>query len=157
MKTATIHELKEELGNLNKTDVAAICLRLVKYKKENKELLSYLLFGASNLQAYMDSVKAEIDNLFLEVNSSNLYLAKKTLRKILRITNTHICYTGSKQAEVELLIYFCKSLKQSGIPIHKSTALTNLYEAQLKKVHKTLLQVHEDLQHDYLQELKGVV
>jgi hypothetical protein len=45
-------------------------------------------------------------------------------------------------------------LKQSGIPIHKTAALTNLHEGQLKKIKKALPSLHEDLQYDYSRELE---
>lgn len=93
MKTASIHELKEELLRTPTVDLAALCLRLAKYKKENKELLTYLLFEAHDEQGYIQSVNNEVDELFAEMNQSNLYYAKKTLRKILRIINKHIRYT----------------------------------------------------------------
>jgi hypothetical protein len=54
-----------------------LCLRLGKFKKENKELLTYLLFEAHNEQAYVESVEKELDELFGEINQSHLYFAKK--------------------------------------------------------------------------------
>jgi hypothetical protein len=154
MKTATIHELKQELLTLPPARVQELCLRLAKFKKENKELLTYLLFEAQDETAYIGSVQEEMDELFKEVNKSNVYFAKKTIRKILRIAAKHIRYMGSAQAEVELLLHFCKKLKATGLPLHKSTVLTNLFKGQLKKIHKALDTMHEDLQYDYLKEVK---
>src|SRR5258705_13999116 len=105
MKAASISEIKNELGNLPPVRLAELCLLLAKYKKDNKELLSYLLFDENDMAAYTENVKKEMDIQFAEINSSHLYFAKKSLRKILRITGKHIRYTGSKQAEAELLIY----------------------------------------------------
>jgi len=45
------------------------------------------------------------------------------------------------------------SLKKSGIPFMKSTALANLHKQQIKKIHAALATMHEDLQYDYLQML----
>jgi len=131
------------------TELTELCLRLAKYKKENKELLTYLLFEAHDEPGFVQSIKKEIDEEFAQINQSNLYYVKKTLRKILRIINKHIRYTGSSQATVELLIYFCQSIKESGIPIQKNVVITNLYKGQLLKINKTVLSLHEDLQHDY--------
>lgn len=157
MKAASVNELKEELKQLPADRLVDICLRLAKYKKENKELLNYLLFESHNEQEYINAVKTEISSGFTEVNSSNLYFAKKTIRKILRIANKHIRYTGSKHAEAELLIFFCARLKQSGIPFQKSTALNNLYQSQLKKAGKAIDTMHEDLQYDYRKELSKLI
>ena len=154
MKTASISEIKIELNNLPAPQLAALCLQLAKYKKDNKELLSYLLFEETDMAAYIESVKKEMDAQFAEINTSQLYFAKKSLRKILRITGKHIRYTGSKQAEAELLIYFCQQLKNSGIRFETSTVLVNLYQAQLKKINTAIAGFHEDLQYDYLKEIK---
>lgn len=153
MKAATIHELKNELNITAPQKLLDLCLRLAKYKKENKELLTYLLFESNDEPAYVKSVEALIDEQFIELPKANLYFTKKSLRKILRITNKHIKYTGSKQAEVDLLLYFCSKLLHSGIAIRKSTALINLYEQQVKKINTAIATFHEDLQHDYLREL----
>ena len=131
-------------------------MRLARYKKENKELLTYLLFEAHDEQAYIQSVQAEIQTQFRDINTSHVYFAKKSLRKILRFAGKHIKYTGSKQAEVAILIYFCTQLKTSGIPIQKSTALTSLYNQQIKKIKLALASLHEDLQHDFKKELEAL-
>ena len=157
MKTASISDIKQELTNLQPAKLLDLCLRLAKYKKDNKELLNYLLFEANDEQTYISNVKTEMEEAFAEINQSNLYFAKKSLRKILRNTAKHIRYTASKQAEVELLLHFCQTLKHSGIPLKNSTVLNNLYQFQLKKVAKVIATLHEDLQYDYLKELNQLM
>ena len=154
MKAATIQEIKQELTNLSPSRLAELCLRLAKFKKDNKELLTYLLFESADLCEYIGNVKKEIDLEFKELPKPNLYLTKKSLRKILRLTTKNIRYTGSPQAEVELLTYFCARVKESGIPIQNSPVLTNLYQMQLKKINAVIDTMHEDLQYDYLREVK---
>jgi hypothetical protein len=154
MKTATLSELKKELNTVAPKQILDICMRLAKYKKDNKELLTYLLFEAENEQAYIKGIKLQMDEQFSEMNKSNAYLAKKSLRKILRSTNKFIKYSGSKETEAELLIYFCSKVKKSGIRIDSNTVLTNLYQQQLKKIDKALSSLHEDLQYDYTKELE---
>lgn len=156
MKSATVFEIKDELLQLPPARLIDLCLRLVKFKKENKELLTYLLFEAHDIDAYIELVKTETAEAFTEINSSNLYFAKKTIRKILRNINKYIRYTGSKQAEIELLLFYCKTLKESGIPFQKSPALVNLYDGQLKKIKKAIDTLHEDLQYDYNRELEAM-
>lgn len=153
MKASTISTLKKELATLPHSDVIDICLRLIKYKKENKELLSYLLFDANNEPEYIRNIKEEIDIQFTEINLGHLYFAKKSIRKILKTTNKYIRYSGHKQTEVELLIHFCTKYKKSGIPIKSSNSLSNLYENQVRKIRIAISALHEDLQHDYLEEI----
>lgn len=157
MKAATIHELKEELTHLPAVQLLAFCLRMARFKKENKELLTYLLFEAHDEQGYIENVKAFIDLQFAEIpGDNNLYLVKKSLRKILRNVNKYIRYSGDKTTEITLLLCYCSNLKQSGIPIRKSAALVNLYETQLKKINKLLPLLHEDLQYDFQREIAGL-
>jgi len=153
MKTATIQELKQELQENSQQKLLALCLRLAKFKKENKELLTYLLFEAHDEEAYIASVKLLIDEGFTELPKANHYLTKKSLRKILRITNKYIKYTGSKQAEVALLIYFCQKMKALDSQIKKSTVLYNLYLQQIKKINASLKTLHEDIQYDYQRDI----
>ncbi|MBS1655705.1 MAG: hypothetical protein JSU05_12720 [Bacteroidetes bacterium] len=154
MKTATVHEIKQELSGLKPQELTELCLRLAKFKKENKELLTYLLFEAHDEAAYMDSVKAEAEALFAEINLSHLYFVKKSLRKILRVLNKHIRYMASDSAGAELLIFFCTLIKESGIPFAKSPVLNNLYQGQLKKAVLLVKKLHEDLQYDLRKQLK---
>lgn len=156
MKTSSLNEIKKELNYLAPNKVLELCLRLARYKKDNKELLHYLLFESHNEQGYIDTVKEEIDDQFLLLSKGNLYIVNKGLRKIVKGMNKHIRYSGNKQTEAELRIHFCKKLKASGIAIHRSTSLTNLYEAQLKNIRKALEKLHEDLQYDYNTELQNL-
>jgi hypothetical protein len=156
MKAASVAEIKAELKAIAPATLVEICLRLARYKKENKELLTYLLFEADDVETYIQNVKQTMDEEMETLNATNLYFAKKTIRKVLRITNKFIRYTGSKQAEAELLIYFCSQLKKTKLPIHKSTALTNLYKAQIKKIQAAVDSLHEDLQYDYLRQMENL-
>lgn len=152
MKSATIQELKQEMSQLKPAELSALCLRLARFKKENKELLTYLLFEAHDEDGYITSVKKEIDEQFETINLSHLYFVKKSLRKILRGINKHIRYTGSKQAEVEWLLHFCKLIADSGIPVHKNTMINNIFNSQLKKLFAAIDTLHEDLQYDYIRQ-----
>lgn len=156
MKPASISDIKQELNNLAPAKLLDLCLRLAKYKKDNKELLNYLLFEAHDEQGYIIAVKKQVEDDFEEINKSNLYFVKKSLRKILRNIAKYIRHTSSKQAEVELLVHFCHTLKNAGIPLKNSIVLNNLYQFQLKKVVKIIATLHEDLQYDYLKEVESL-
>jgi len=154
MKAASIRLLKQEMKNRSANELLEIGLRLARFKKENKELLTYLLFEIQDEQAYIESIKQEMDQQFQEINKSNIYFAKKSIRKIVRTTNKFIRYSGRKETEVELLMHFCKCLKGSGIPMNNSVALNNIYIRQIQKIKKAIGTLHEDLQYDYNVELE---
>lgn len=154
MKAATIHELKKELAHLNMNKLQEICLRLAKYKNENKELLTYLLFEAGDESAYVENVKDELSELFKSLPPSNLYLIKKSVRKILRLANKQIKYSGSKKTELEIRIHFCLQIKHANIRLEPGTVLYNLYQQQRKKIDQALTSLPEDLQYDYHAEVE---
>jgi len=154
MKAATINELKQELLNEKPAKLVELCIRLARFKKENKELLTYLLFEAHDTEAYIKSVIQEMGINFETINKSNAYFVKKTLRKILRITNKFIRYSGSDIVATELLIHFCKTVQQMDKLITTNQIIINIYQNQLKKIKKAIAAMHEDLQYDYLKEVE---
>ena len=134
-----------------------LCMRLAKYKKENKELLTYLLYEANNEQSYIAAIKEDVDELFHELPShTNVYYVKKSLRKILRFVNKQIKYSGIKLTELELRIYFCTKVIEAKIPLRQGTVLYNLYQQQLKKIYSIVAKLPDDLQLDYQHEIKMI-
>ena len=156
MKAVTVKELKTELAHYSQKDLMELCLRLSKFKKENKELLTYLLFESSNEDGYINSIKLEIDEQFELINTKTYYFIKKSVRKILRTIKTYIRYSKNKETEVELLLYFCKKLKDFKPSIKNNTVLKNLFNREIESIKKKMLLLHEDLQYDYEQELEKV-
>jgi hypothetical protein len=153
MKLSSIIEIKKDLEKRDSNELLEYCLRLARYKKENKELLAFLLFESDNIPVYLENVKQEIEQQFMEINKSNIYFIKKSVRKILRSTNRYIRFSLSKQTEAELLIHFCNCLINFSIPLKKSRQLMNLYENQLKKIDAALSTLHPDLQYDFKKQL----
>ncbi len=156
MKAASANDIKRELKERKPAELIEICLRLVRFKKENKELLSFLLFEAGDIDGYIAGAKAEIEDGFAGINTSNLFFVKKSLRKILRITNKRIRYTGNKVAEVELLLHYYQTLSQSGINFKKSNALVKQYQGGIKKIKTAIDTLHEDLQYEYLRQVAAL-
>jgi hypothetical protein len=149
MKAATLAEIKKELKHKTDEELLIYCLSLARFKKENKELLSYLLFEASDEEGYIHSVKSEIDLQFSEINNQNYYWMKKTIRKVLRLTRKYIRYSKKKTTEVELLIYFCHKMLLLKPSIKENTVLINLYDRLIVSIRKTIDKMEDDLQYDY--------
>jgi len=153
MKTATVTELKKELKHHSQKELIDLCLRLSKFKKENKELLTYLLFE-TNESLFIVSVKEEITELFKDINTNSYFYIKKSVRKILRITKKYIRYSQNKETEIELLLHFNKELKNIKKPIRRNVTLQNIFDRQLIIIKKSISKLHEDLQYDYNMELE---
>ena len=143
-----LQSVKKELQHLSSTQLADLCLRLAKYKKENKELLSYLLFEANSHDTYVEGIKQEMDTLFKEL-PSHYYYAAKSMRKILKLITKHTKFMASKPAEIELLLHYCQEYVNH---VDKRTSykpLKQLLHKQLEKVAKLIATLHEDLQYDH--------
>ena len=135
MKSVSLSELKKELQEIPQKELIELCVALAKYKKDNKEYLGYLMFESHHKTVFANEVRAEIDEHFSTLKTqNNLYLIKKSLRKILRFINKYCKYVNDKAISADLHIYFCDKMKNSGIPVHKSQLLINMYKQQLKKI-----------------------
>jgi len=156
MKTATAKEIKTELAHRSTQELIELCLRLSRFKKENKELLSYLLFESTYEEGYIESIKDEIDEQFKLINTSSYHYIKKSVRKILRAIKKYIRYSKSKETEVELLLYFCKKLSGYQPYIKRNSVLQTILDREVLSVKKKLTALHEDLQHDYRLELESI-
>jgi len=154
MKAATIKELKTELTERSHQDLLALCLRLSRFKKENKELLTYLLFESDDEEAFIESIKKEIDLQFTLINTKTYYFIKKSVRKILRTIKKFVRYSQKTETEVELLLYFCTNLKNFKPSYKNNKILTNMYNRETALIKKNIKLLHEDLQYDYNLELE---
>lgn len=149
MQTSSLAQIRKELKTLPPEELLLLLNNLARYKKENKELLHYLLFAAHNETGYIEEVKLAIESEFEGLNSRNLYWARKGIRRILRLTNKYIKYSGKGETEIELRAHFCRTLNDSGIPVHRSAALQNLYDREVDRIEKAIQKLHEDVRMDY--------
>lgn len=157
MEIAGIREIRASLKEKTPEELLEFCLKMAKYKKENKEYLTYLLYEAGNETGYIESVKRQVTAAFQDINRASFYQIKKSVRKILRLVIKYIRYSKKKDTEVQLRLFFCQELIQMKPSIKQSTVLKNIYYQQLKVARKAIEKLHEDLQYDYeieIQELQ---
>jgi hypothetical protein len=154
MKAATVSEVKKELKLRSTEELMELTLRLARFKKENKELLTYLLFESDDEEAFIKGIKLQMDEQFKSINTNSYFYIKKSVRKILRELKKFIRYSPVKETEVEILIYFCGALRDFSPSIKRNVTLTNLYNRQIEFIKKKVLLLHEDLQYDYTLELE---
>ena len=152
MKPATISELKRSLADLDEEELREACLRLAKFKIDNKALLTYLLMKAQNETAYVDEVCEEIDRMF----PPERRLPKKTMRKIIRWYDKCIRYSGNKETELHIRIHFCRQLIDRQISFGNCRISANMYAGQLKKINQAIDKLHPDLQYDYRHLMAGL-
>ncbi len=156
MKSASVHQIKQEIANCGPKQLEDLILRLSKYKKDNKELITYLLFEQGDEAAYLASVKELLDEEFKSLNTSSYYLMKKTVRKVLRLLKKYARYSSKVETEINLLFYFCQRMTEIQPSIFLNGVLNGLYSRQLALAEKKLLGLHPDLQFDYRDELESL-
>ena len=157
MKAVTVKKIKDELHHRSSQDLVELCLQLSKFKKENKELLTYLLFDKDDEETYISKVKEYITLLFDEINTKSFFYIRKSARKILSLTKKFIRYSKKKETETELLLYFCKKLRDFKPSIERSQRLQNVFDSQVRLIKKAIEKLHEDLQYDYQLELNDLL
>ena len=150
----SLAQIKKELEHLPQPELVQLLLRAAKFKKENKELLFYLLFESNDVDGFVLQCKKEITKQFKEVNKTHVYYAKKSIRKILRWVNKQIKFSNQPVVIIELLMHFIQELKQLNSLLEQSNQLLHVYLNQYKKVKLTIAKLHEDLQYDYTKLLE---
>lgn len=153
MKASTIKQLKDELSHKSAQELKDLCLQLARFKVENKELLTYLLFEAHDEDQYVVNCKKFIDTQFVEIDTKNAYYVRKKIRKILTSSKKLIRFSKKKDTEAEVLLHFCKNLKNYNPYFKRSNRLQNIFQTQMRMATNAILKLHEDLQYDYQLEL----
>lgn len=153
MKTLTVKEIRQELSYISQKEMIEICLRLSRFKKENKELLTYLLVEKQDEETFIEGVKQQMDEQFETINTKTFYYIKKSVRKILASTKKYIRYSQNKETEAELLLYFCHKLKKFKPSVLRSSPMKSLYIRQMDSIKKIVSGLHEDLQYDFQIEI----
>ena len=120
-------------------------------------MLTYLLFEASNEEHFVETIKELMDELFEDINTKNYFFIRKSMRKILTQVKKYIRYSKKKETEAELLLYYCKKMKNFYPPIDQSVRLQSIFETQIKMIRKAIEKLHEDLQYDYKLELEDLL
>jgi len=150
MKTTGIAEIKKTIKNISQAELSEICLKLARFKKDNKEYIHFLLFESSDPLAYAEDVKESLHDPLTSLNR-HPSLKVKELRKHLRVLSRHIRYTSSVEVEITLLIWFSEMLVAHAGVRQSNKALYTLFIRQIEKIRKAFPKLHEDLQFDYMQ------
>lgn len=155
MKANSLKEIKTELTEKNKAELIQLCIKLVKLRKENKEMLSFLLFGAENVQSYIDDLKILLQNEFTLLNFPARQKLKH-IRKTLRTLKKHIRYIEHLESEIHLRLWFCQTLIDNCSHAEIRGAYQKLIQSEIRQIENKIPKLHEDLIFDSRQELEEI-
>ena len=148
ISTYGLQHIKKEVQHLSHDQLTELLLRLARYKKDNKELLAYLLFEAHDETSFIEKVKAEAGFMFSQLPALS-YHAAKGMRKILRLLSKYTKFMGSKTAEIELLLNFCDNYLEYADRRTSYKPIRLILTRQVEKIRTLINKLHEDLQFDY--------
>ena len=157
MQTATLTEIRKELATYPADELAKVCLRMARFAKGNKELLTYLLFDSNHEEGYIEDMQNWVEEGFEEIDFRTRYFAMKKLRKILSALKKKIRYSGNKITEIRLLLFFCEKVIENDWPIIDSTSLNKMLHQQTKRASTILNGLHEDLKMDFQRRIEDIV
>lgn len=150
MNLPTLAELKKQLMLLDQKELVALLTDLAKFNKDNKTLLYFKVQERDDPGLFVQESIRELDAEFLKGYYSNSYhTAKKSAQRIRRRLNKLLSINKDKAVHADLLIAFCKSMKEYGYLDFRHPVIDNLYAQQVRKLEKTLESLHEDIQYDY--------
>ncbi len=156
MKSASLAEIRKELKTLSREEIVELCDKLIRYKRDNKELLNYLLFESNDEDAYATAIKEDVSEAFAATNTRGFYLAKKSIRRALRIADKYIKYSDRPETELDVRLHFCEELRELDIDFRRSKVMLNLYERQVVKIQDIYSDLHEDLQFEFRSRVEAL-
>ena len=160
MKAESIIKIRKTLESSDRITLQKLCLCLAKFKIENKELLTYLLYESSEEEEYVKKIKCLINKMFCEINTDSYFYIKKSVRKIRKKIGRFSKYSNQPETEIELLIYFCNKMINIKPSIFNNKTLTNILIRTIDSSKKKNFKLHEDLQYEYnikIQKLKDKI
>jgi hypothetical protein len=151
-----LSDLKKELLELSKPELIQLCLRVAKLKRENKELLAYLIFDSEDPLFYAQKLKPEIKEVFKQPFQHAYYLTK-SIRKAMRLITKYYRFTSNKQGETELLIYLVEEFYLSWRNEYRYQALGKVIYRCLEKAQSNLKKIDEDFRADFEDPINELV
>jgi hypothetical protein len=149
MNVLSISEVKKNLKHLTDDELCVIMIKLAKFKKVNKEYLSFLLLNESNESLYVEEVKEHLTELLENVNQNSIQYAKKTLRKVLRVLRQCSDFSEKDVTQLDLSVFFCNELNKLQKSIRNHSIVQGMYNREITKIDKIMKGMHEDLVADY--------
>jgi len=155
MEKTSLSEIRKELSFIPREELVAICLRMARFKKENKEHLAYLLFQKDEAE-FIAEINEEITDTLADIHWMNTLQAKKALQKTLRNISKNKKFSLSKIYEMEAMLHFIRTMMEKEIPHSSSAYLHQFYSKQVVKLPKILGSLNEEIQTDYRDEVEAL-
>jgi len=152
-KTPSIAVLKKELSYRSEQEIIDFCVTLIKFNRENKELLNYLLIDEVEKEVFLNEIKITISANFLDINFRSYHILRKSVRKILKLTKKYIKLINEPIKELTLLIHFNQELITCLPKLKNYPSIENYFISNIKKMESIVAKLHPDLHYDYINDI----
>lgn len=149
MLDRSLKNIKDELKQFSQEELLEFTARIIRSKKENKELAAYILFEQDREDEYaqklIDHLNAELE----DINYSRPFIAKKSIRRVNRLSNRYLKYSGNTETALKVTIFLAEKVTAKSRQHRLMRHTEKIIEQYLTKYNKLLSGMHEDLQYDY--------
>lgn len=156
MELADARTIKAEIKERSHEELVELCMRLSRFKKENKALITYELFLKDDEWAFCQETKEQITEDLSAITNKQVFWLKKSVRKVLKEVSLLLRFTKEPRIEIELLTHFALELNRIVPEVHRSRILKNLYVRQVNRIQKIQQKLPEDLRLDYQADLDAL-
>lgn len=150
MENRKLIDIKKTMLHLTEKELMELCLSLIRYKKENKELVSYLLYDKHDEAYFIEKLCVDVDDMFKEIEGLTSRDIRKKARKIIRHCDKWLRFSKRKDTEIEVRMHLLKKIRTFPFTRSLTYFQETLYLRQRKKIMQSIPKVHEDLQNDYI-------
>jgi hypothetical protein len=151
-----IHEIRVKTNELSVESMHRLLTRLMRFKRENKELVAFELFVRDEPEAWFADIRKECHATLDDMNTSHPYFMKKTLRKLIRTVKTYARYAGDPAIEAELLCILLEAFHQRRLHEHTADKIQKIVTDTQVRLQKIIAKLHDDLQYDFIRRLANL-
>ena len=151
-----IHELRVKTNDLSVESLHRLLTRLMRFKRENKELVAFELFIRAEPENWFADIREECNVTLNEMNTSHPYFMRKTMRKLIRTLKTYARYAGDPAIEAELLCILLEAFHQKHLHEHTAEKIRKIVTDTQVRLQKMISKLHDDLQYDFIRRLADI-
>ncbi|MFM7709422.1 MAG: hypothetical protein ACKO5C_00765 [Ferruginibacter sp.] len=148
-----VQELRKRTADLQTSELIQLLSRLMRFKRENKELVAYELFVRDQPEVWFSEIRESFNSELETMNTSHPYFMKKTMRKLIRRAKTYARYAGDPAIESELFCGLLEVFNEHHLHVHPSDIVRKIYYDTFTRLEKNISKLHEDLQYDFERRL----
>lgn len=148
IEKVALADIKQALQQATPNELRDLCVRLARFKQDNKQLLHYALFYQDRPEVFIEEVNVRLKEAVETFNYSHAYWVKKGLRKWQRQVNLLGRISGEPWVQAKLQGMYALACYEAASKVAATEVLTNLCAQATKKFYAQVAKLEADWQHD---------